>query len=305
MRSRVLGTIGKMSYSIFIWHQVILAFYRYCFSICITLPFFIIYIAVTAIISVISYYVIERKIIVSNKSFVTWAVMAVLLMFPSVWLYLHAGVSKDIPELECTVANAHRGMWGEYCDRVYEYDKDFPEDNGKINVLVEGVSFGRDMANVILESPYGDSINLSYVFLFKEGKYLDRIKNADIIFTLKSKKSVPDYVWQLKKPNTSVWGIGTKNYGACNGMVYKNRKSDIYFESTLTPLPGYIKANENQKKDWGEYYVDFMQPVMHSDGNVSVFTPDHHFISQDCSHLTPAGAKWYAELFDWDFILNR
>ena len=305
MRSRFLSTIGKMSYSIFIWHQVILAFYRYCFSIEITLSFFILFIAVTAIISFISYYIIEKKIVVTRTAFITWALMAVLLMIPSGWLYLHAGVSKDIPELECTVANAHRGMWGEYCDRVYNYDKDFPEENGKINVLVEGISFGRDMANVLLESPYKDSINLSYIFLFKEGKYTDRIKKADVIFTLKSKGSVPGYVWQLKKTETPVWGIGTKNYGVCNGIVFKNRKSDDYYESTLTPLPGYTQANNNRKKEWGEYYIDFMQPVMHPDGNVSVFTPDHHFISQDCSHLTPAGAKWYAGLYDWNLILNR
>lgn len=305
MRSRLLGTIGKMSYSIFIWHQVILAFYRYCFSIEITIPFFIIYIAVTTVISILSYYVIEKKIVVTKKSFVTWGILAVLLFIPSGWLYLHAGVSKDIPELECTVANAHRGMWGEYCDRIYDYDKDFPEDNGKINVLVEGISFGRDMANVILESSYKDSINLSYIFLFKEGKYTERIKKADVIFTLKSKVSVPGYVWQLKKPNTLVWGIGTKNYGACNGIVFKNRKSNDYFESTMAPLPGYVQANENRHKEWGEYYIDFMQPVMQPDGSVSVFTPDHYFISQDCSHLTPAGARWYAGLYDWNLILNR
>ena len=305
MRSRFLSTIGKMSYSIFIWHQVILAFYRYCFSIDITLSFFVLYIVFPAIISILSYYEIEKKIIVTRKAFVTCALFAVLLTIPSGWLYFHAGVSKDIPELECTVANAHRGMWGEYCDRVYKYDKDFPEDNGKINVLVEGVSFGRDMANVILESPYKDSINLSYVFLFKEGNYIDRIKKADIIFTLKSKRSVPDYVWQLKKNDTPVWGIGTKNYGVCNGMVFKNRNSAGYFESTLMLRPGYAQANVVRQKEWGEYYIDFLKPVMHPDGRVTVFTPDHYFISQDCLHLTPAGARWYAGLFGWDLIFKR
>lgn len=303
-RSNVLGQIGKMSYSIFIWHQVILAFYRYCFSIEVTLSFVVLYFILTAIISIISYYFIEKKITVSNKSFVSWALCAVLLMIPSFWLYLHAGVSKDIPELECSIKNAHRGMWGEYCDRVYDYDKEFPEENGKINVLVEGVSFGRDMANVILESPYCDSINLSYIFLFKDGKYLDRIKNADFIFTLKAKRSVPQYVWELKKESAKVIGIGTKNYGACNGMVYKNRHTEDYFNSRLKPLPGYVQANENRNQEWGENYIDFMKPVLNSEGTVQVFTPNHFFISQDCSHLTPAGAKWYAEHFDWNKIFK-
>ena len=304
-RSNVLGQIGKMSYSIFIWHQVILAFYRYCFSIEITLSFVVLYFILTAIISIISYYFIEKKITVSNKSFVSWAIFAVLLMIPSGWLYMHAGVSRDIPELECTVENAHRGMWGEYCDRVYEYDKDFPEDNGKINVLVEGVSFGRDMANVLLESSYRDSINLSYIFLFKEGKYLERIRKADIIFTLKSKSKVPTYVWKNKKESAQIWGIGTKNYGTCNGIVFKNRHTEGYFESSLRPLPGYIQANEKRKQEWAGYYIDFMEPVLKSDNTVSVFTPDHLFISQDCSHLTHAGALWYSSVFDWNLIFDK
>ena len=305
MRSNVLGHIGKMSYSIFIWHQVILAFYRYCFSIEMNIQFVAVYFILTAILSIISYYCIEKRIVVSNKSFVSWVLVAVLLMIPSGWLYLHAGVSRNIPELNCTIENAHKGMWGEYCDRVYDYDKDFPEENGRINVLVEGVSFGRDMANVLLESSYRDSINLSYIFLFKEGKYLERIKKADYIFTLKSKRNVPQYVWELKKNSAKVIGIGTKNYGACNGIVFKNRNKENYFESTLKPLPGYLQANENRKKEWGVDYIDFMEAVLMPDGNVKVFTPDQCFISQDCSHLTPAGAKWYASILNLEEIFKK
>ena len=43
-------------------------------------------------------------------------------------------------------------MHAEYVDRIYEYDVDFPEENGKINVMLIGNSFARDFGNILLES---------------------------------------------------------------------------------------------------------------------------------------------------------
>lgn len=39
LQSKFLSWIGRMSYSIFIWHQVLLAFYRYSINNKLTLPF--------------------------------------------------------------------------------------------------------------------------------------------------------------------------------------------------------------------------------------------------------------------------
>lgn len=47
-----------------------------------------------------------------------------------------------------------------------------------------------------------------------------------------------------------------------------------------------------------------MAPVDNGDGTVSIFTPDHHFISADGGHLTQFGAKWYASIFDFNKLLG-
>ena len=39
--------------------------------------------------------------------------------------------------------------------------------------------------------------------------------------------------------------------------------------------------------------------------HVRVFTPDKKYISQDCRHLTKAGAKWYASVLDFDKIFSQ
>ena len=49
-----------------------------------------------------------------------------------------------------------------------------------------------------------------------------------------------------------------------------------------------------------------MTPVLTEDcKSIKVFTPDNKFISQDCRHLTPAGAKWYASILKLDRFVGN
>lgn len=45
--------------------------------------------------------------------------------------------------------------------------------------------------------------------------------------------------------------------------------------------------------------------VQKQDGRMPVFSDDGRFISQDCRHLTKAGAQYYAKLMDWNRFLER
>lgn len=304
LKSRCLSWLGKMSYSIFIWHQVLLAFYRYLFSNNISLCFSICFITVTIVVSVLSYYFVEKKISLSRKSVILWCIASLFVVLPSGYLYLHAGVVRNVPELDVMKGTEHRGMFGEYCDRVYQY-KQFPDiDNGKMNVLVEGVSFGRDFANVLLESEYKDSINLVYIFTWKDKELKRKVAKSDYIFCFSSRESVPGLVWNNKKPNCIVKGISTKNYGECNGIIYKNRLSSNYFNQTLEIEKGYKELNEEWKSQWGDNYIDLLTPAMVDENRVRVFTDDFRFISQDCRHLTQAGAQWYARNLNWKSIFD-
>lgn len=304
LRPRILVWFGKMSYSIFIWHQVLLAFYRYSISYEIDAFSIFAFLAATLVVSVLSYYLIEKKITLSHLSFASWGIAALLVLVPSGYLYMHAGVVRDVPELDVKKGTEHRGMFGEYCDRVYSYDKDF-EDNGKINVLVVNISFGRDFANVLLESPYKDSINLSYVYLWRYPEAVQRATKADYIFSFTPKKDIPDEVWRNIKPTTKVYGIGTKNYGFCNGRNYAHRLSPDFHKMSNPIVPGYIELNNEWKDEWGENYIDFITPVLNEDGSVNVFTPDNKYIAQDCKHFTQPGAKWYASIINWEKIFNN
>lgn len=177
-----LSYLGKMSFSIFVWHQIIIAFYRYFVTNEISLVFIIAYLSVVACVSFISYKLIECRIPNNDKTVIICFVLALFTTSVSAYIYMRAGVVRNVPELNITTTNAHRGMHGEYCDRIYQLDREFEDScKSKVNVLVIGNSYARDMANVILESPYKDSVFISYIFGINE-KYIPRIKKADAIF---------------------------------------------------------------------------------------------------------------------------
>ena len=299
-----LSRIGGMSYSIYIWHQVFIAFYRY--SVGNKLTIWCIPVILLFLLSVyISYYCIERKQIFSFRQLAFWGIAALSVIIPSWIIYNHAGVTRDVPELDVQFENAHRGMFGEYCDRVFQYQNGFDGDTTKIKVIVVGVSFGRDFANILLESEYQNLIELNYCSSLSDPRLREWIKSCDYLFSFSSKDAIPHYIWEEIPSTAAVWGIGTKNFGDCNGPIYLRRSSPNYYTLSIRPSPGYLELNERMQKQWGNHYIDLMTPVLLEDGTVRVFTEDKKFISQDCRHLTPAGAKFYAKLLDLDSVFSH
>lgn len=220
---------------------------------------------------------------------------------------MQAGVVRDVPELDIYKANVRRNMFAEYNDRIYSLDKDFPaEKGGKKNVLLIGNSFARDMGNILLESEMADQINISYIW-HDIDRFTQRIREADYVFVFNWKHAVPYQVWDNLKPDAEVWGIGTKNFGACSGNVYRNRNRVDYYEQTVEVNPNFILVNSMLKKEWRDHYLDFMEYVQQPKGASSVraFTDTHKLFSQDCAHLTKAGAQYYANSIIWKNILKK
>ena len=293
--TRIMAFMGKRSYSFFIWHQVIFAYLISFFVEDVSLLTIIVYLIAMTFISLISYKYIESKL--RNTPRVIYSLMLislVLLVFSGV-IYKKAGVFRDCPELEITTENAHNGMYGEYCDRIYGYDKNFGEENGKIKVLVIGNSFARDFANVILESEYREVVDISYSFDYKRS-LVERVKKANVIFIHGSRNDVPRYIIDNVGEKVKIWGIGTKNFGKSNSYIYAHRNSIDYDSTTAVVEKRFLEANEKYKLEWGDLYVDFIEPAMVSDNQIRVFTDTKKFIARDCRHLTRAGAEWYAKV---------
>ncbi len=292
---------GKMSLSLYIWHQIVLAFFRTYINQLTPLSY-IIYLTTTALIAIATYKWVEAMQLTKLKVSML-AILLVVTTGVSAYGFMHSGVLRDVPELNVEKSKTSRGMFAVYTDRVHSYDKDFTLENDKRNVLVIGNSFSRDMANILLESDYAETINLSYIYNI-DSTYIDRIKKSDVILYFGYKRELPDYFWNHLSPDCHVWGIGTKNFGNMNA-VYCHRGEEGYYQIENTIDSTYYVINDILKKEWGDYYIDILQvSTGEHPGAVKLFTANHKIISIDGRHLTEPGAKFFAQKLDLKSILN-
>ena len=297
----LLAHLGVMSFSLFIWHQIMLAFYRYYVTADINLPFVILFFVLLYVISYMSFRFVENRFNTArSQAFI--GLLAIVVCALSFGIYNNAGVVRDIPELGYKKANVKRGMHKQYTDRIYKLSCPF-EDNGKMNILLKGNSFARDFGSILMESKYKDTIN---IFLIKDyaGISENMVRKADYAFIFSDKDDVPDIIWHNLDPK-KVYGIGTKTFGDSNGVIYKNRNSSTYFDQVITPRKEYVALNRQWAESWGDHYINLMEMSMDGNGQVKIFTPDSMFMSQDCRHLTQAGAKYMASLINFDKIFAK
>ena len=281
-----LSTLGSASLSVYVWHYIILAFVRYSIAPAMTVGFVVAYLLALAVVSWLSYRFIEPLKVPK------WLLAGCFLVLngAAAFLYFRAGVIRDIPELDIYVKDVMPGMHLAYCDRIYDCDRDFP-DNDKINVLVMGNSWARDWANVLWESSVSNRINLSYSFSQEKTggeKLLRRIKAADVVF-VRGAYTPPEVA------DKNVYHIGYKYFGPSNGFAYSRRFFDGYYNLSVELPQNVIDMNESDKKECGDSLIDLIGILQNEDGRIPVFSDERKMISHDCYHLTQGGARYIAK----------
>jgi peptidoglycan/LPS O-acetylase OafA/YrhL len=292
--------IGKLSFSMYMWHQVLFAFARYTW-LPETRPLHVVVILIsTVLFSLGTYYLIEqpfrdRKRINTTRLLAILGSLFVLITSTSALIFQKAGVLRDVPELDLSREDAIRGLHAKYNNRIYQLDRAFQR-NSKVKVLVIGDSFARDWANVLLESEYAEHLELSYIYNHNSRDARERAAQADVIFWSNQMTPGRDDVATIPLSPQKLWIVGVKNFGASNGIFYNFRGKDYYRQRTKME-DGYAERNAKSRITWSGRYLDCIAKVIDERGTVPVFTPDRKFISPDCRHLTKAGAKYFATLF--------
>ena len=294
-QSKIIAPLGRMSLSIFLWHQPLFAFYRYFFADELSAGMLIGLIGIALLLSVFTYYYIEKRITINNTSRLCLILSFLIVNAFALWIYQKGGIVRDIPELDIREGVTDPMVFEKYTDRIYQYDREFSQDDSKKKILVIGNSFARDFANILLESPMRDSIQLSYHYGIEDCP-LSRIRQCDRIYFFGWKHEVPDVIWMNLKQGSDIWGIGTKNHGTSNGIFYKNRHRPDYFAQRTTIRHDFYTINDLLHKEWQDKYVDLLRLRLQSDSVVPVFTPSLQFITYDSYHLSPSGARYYGQL---------
>jgi len=313
LHNPVITGIGKISFSLYMWHQVALVYTRYVFTQHLTLASSIGILLAITVLSVLSYRFIEqpfRDKTRVNNTMLLWTVgfTSLVTICAALYIYERAGVVRDVPELEITKDHAQRNMHAQYNAAVNSQDKAF-DASAKTKILVIGNSFARDWVNVLNQSSYKNQLDISYApRLARTKDMLQKISGADYIFFSETdRQALRHYYRAFGVDTTKAWCVGTKNFGVNNGVFY-NHWSDANHCLQRTKIDeSFIDLNTRLKQEWGNKYVDLLGRVIDSDSSVPVFTPDCKFISQDCRHFTRAGAAYFARLLERDttFILEH
>ena len=296
-RSRLTAPMGRMSLSLFLWHQPLFAFYRCFYADEISWVVLAAIIILTLFLSIITYTFMEKRIRITKTNRLCLLAAFLIMNVFAFRIYLQGGVVRDLPELDLRIGDDPT-VFERYTDRIYQYDRDFDlSDTMRKKVLIVGNSFARDFANILLESKDSSCIQLSYRYTFDDCP-LNRIQHCDRIYFFGWKHQVPDAIWQNLKSGAEVWGIGTKNHGTSNGIFYKNRHHADYFDQRTTIREDFHRVNCLLREEWQGHYVDLLSLTLQLDATVPIFTPDHHFITYDGLHLTTAGTRYYSELLN-------
>ncbi len=295
----IVRFIGNISFSLYMWHQVLFAFGRYMVFDEIDTQASIILVLLTFVLSIGSYYAIEQPFRNKKKfktSTVVWTQIAFFVVTTGIsgYLFLNTGVVKDVPELGISTDNIQKNMHSAYNHRIYKLNKPFTTSNKK-KILVIGDSFARDWVNVLNESVYADSLEVTYLFGHKgHDSLVSRINQADYVF-YSTRLILEEELKIVEDYQSKVWVVGTKNFGFNNGLYY-NYSGDDYCNQRVKMEKMYPENNAKMKALLGNHYLDLMGLVVDSNNTVPVFNSNCMFISQDCRHLTKAGAQYFARL---------
>jgi len=297
LENRLLVYLGMISFSLYMWHQIVFAYARYAVVEVIDASWALALVALTLVLSVLSFHYVER--LFRDKHRVSFARVGVLtgslFVFGTtgaLWVYAQGGVVRDVPEMDLVAGEGRRGIHANFNHKINGFNHDFATD--RIRVLVVGNSFARDWANVLLATHWKDLIEVSYVpDLLGNQDALMRGEKADVIFWSEASQEL---VSKLdSRLRGKVYVIGTKNFGRSAGIFY-NFRGDGYFEQRVRPDMAWIQMNAELATAHGARYLDQMSPLMDENGAVPVFTDEGKFISQDCRHLTSAGAVFMAKV---------
>lgn len=295
--------LGKMSLSIYVWHQIYLAFERYFFSSRVTFGYMILFLFIVLVISWMTYQWIERKIAVSTRNLVLSAITSACVSGVAYHFYNNAGVVRDVPELNVSKNHVMKKMHSQYLIRTTKVFNTGFKNNGKYNICAIGNSFMKDFVNILKESSYSDSVN---IYMNRSCRYVNPgiFRNADYVFIFGDPDKIPAYVFE-NIDKERIYGIGTKNFGDSNGVIYRKRHSPEYFNQSFQPHKEYKELNDLWAKKWGTHYINLFEMSLLDNGETRIFTPDHKYMSQDCEHLTQAGAQFFAKKIDFSRIIKK
>jgi peptidoglycan/LPS O-acetylase OafA/YrhL len=320
LTTKYLVFIGTISYSVYLFHQPILAFFRLGFE---AAPHYLILLS-ASIFSIPLGYLSHRYVEqffrdsnkIGNKSFY-FLVSVITFVFIGIGLVFH--VTYGLEQYRSDLS--YGGNPKVYVDRVHSFDG-MKTKYSESNLLFVGNSFARDLVNSYIEYSNTDYNAVNNVSYFngscKElmNLHSEKVNNfqAVIITSNWSRDSssrnhildLKQCVSLLKNLTPKLFIVGDKNFGWNNNFIVKyflfneSANHDFFVDVDKRVLD----FNSKLEHEFPSYFVDPITPLMNEKSKVPIFTGEGYFITFDTDHLTPKGAGFVGDYIFTETILN-
>lgn len=311
LENTLLQFIGKISYSLYLWHHLVFSVFRLTYQPLISNWHYLALCCLILGLSIATYYLIERPF--RNKQGISTKVLLLitctvsfLLVLAASYIYWQKGIVKNIPEMDIALGKPNNvNSYIEYNERVYKMDLPFKTTTKK-KLLVIGNSYARDFVNMLVENNYTDSFEISFKANFFSTTTYDRILKADLIIIGCPIDSMylNKFCNAYKIDKYKILVVGTKNFGSNINWIFNTTTPNNRCNTKTIIEPNYLPANNWYKLQLANSYVDLIELMLYKKNQVPVFTPDCKIISLDSKHLTQYGTKYLGTLLKKDTNFN-
>ena len=308
---RPLTFIGLISYSIYLWHQPVLAFVRLSSIQKPQQLELLAWLLLALPLGYLSWRYVENifrsKTAIPPKLFYTLITAGIgLNLIVGALLYTTYGLQRLTPKFSYGINPQI------YVEKPRELQRNSFGNAMKIKYLVIGTSFARDYINMLRETGNLESKDVVYTdadCTKIESGFVDfLLANSDrIIFSDKwgerpMGSNISDevnelrecYQYMRKKSHSRVFVLGTKNFGWNNDFAKLSQGN--LAKIRVLPVDNVAYFNIAAKAAIGEDYIDIMSLITDSAGRVPISTPEEKFLTYDTHHLTPHGARYIGDL---------
>ena len=299
----IMLRIGLASYSIYLIHQPLFAFYRLSKFEAPTTLEFVVLILVSVFLGMLSTKYLEtpfrnRSLFSYRKVISILIIMAMLILVSGSQFVLKAGYFRGAKFFPVQ-SDLHRGLNAEFNMKPFAFKKDSFHEGDKVHLLVFGNSQARDFINALETTPQNDSLEILYRDDFYgcvddvnyDDFFIDLIKNADyVVFGSAPKEKCWNRLkqeWPGRIGNILI--LGEKNFGVnVNAVMVTEINNDDFFRVRQSVLA----RNTRAEKIFKDNFIDMNTLIGVSNSEVPILDTSGFLISQDATHLTPKGAEF-------------
>lgn len=297
---RPVVAVGLISYSAYLWHQPIFAFTRAYFQDRPDALMLSLMAPVALLLAYLSWRYVEapfrdrRRVSLKAMIWIFVPLSAAFLAIGS-GFHLSKGAPSRLPQV---MTDGSRS--GEYNPTAYRFKVDEFTSDKPVRLLIIGDSFGRDLANMVVETFGEDRIEIVYRDDLECPAGSALAEQSSVVFVthnmhLDTECLTKNLSW-AKAGNKHLFYFGSKNFGTnINWVMRVDRKENLYNHPDPRNL-AFIQSTRMVIP--ADHFVTVMEPIM-KNGRVPFTDTDGNLLSNDTRHLTKAGAIYVGKaVFD-------